>query len=238
MSGMDAAEELARNALQPPKKRGRPRKAVTGMAAGHAREEQKRVNSDALAEEAAKREQHLERGAIPKKVMEPINVILSLSHLASRITKALPDYEYAWVWTGRDGIMVDQKLTEVIEEDGHPQPCWEVVQGDMPEAPERKRADGTTVRRWGDTILMRCRKDRHAKLVQRQKERAERYKGTPDANLEEMNAQNRGRGVRAIVQSPLADPRLRRLAQRAAQQGFSPEQFYASVDRQLREGLK
>ena len=49
MSGMDAAEELARNALQPPKKRGRPRKAVTGMAPGHAREEQKRVNADALA---------------------------------------------------------------------------------------------------------------------------------------------------------------------------------------------
>jgi len=79
---------------------------------------------------------------------------------------------------------------------------------------------------------------RRTSACERQKERAERYKGTPDANLEEMNAQNRGRGVRAIVQSPLADPRLRRLAQRAAQQGFSPEQFYASVDRQLREGLK
>ena len=79
------------------RRRGRPRKArpVREIPEGEARREQTKVNADALAAKAEADPR--ERGGVDPKLFRPINEILSFSHLASRITNALPDKDYAWV---------------------------------------------------------------------------------------------------------------------------------------------
>ena len=69
------------------------------------------------------------------------------------VSNADPAYQYSWVYTGQGGQMVWNKKYWK----------WEVVQGNMPEAMEAKKAEDST-RRIADVLLMRIRLDHYYKL--------------------------------------------------------------------------
>ena len=201
-------------------------RAVDDMPAGHARDEQVRVNADDLQRRG---ETELgDGGRINPKAFEPDREILyQIVHNQLEVSGALPEYDYCWVCTRADGVMVNAKQSiRVRDADGFMRPIWEVVRGaDMPEAKECM--DVTGVRRLGDVILMRIRKDHHALLRranrQKQKDQVEAAHGTFLAMGEE--AQRRGQGIVTRVDTTLADPRVQAYARRAAAQGIAREEF-------------
>lgn len=208
-------------------------KPTTGMPAGHTRDEQERENADALAERA----EGLTAEAINPNVFRVDNEIAQ--HIAEHfneleVSRPDPAYKYAWVCTKANGVMVTSKLAlRVRNPDGFPEPCWEVVKGsDMQEAVESK--DETGLRRIGDVILMRCRKDRYALLQQAERYKQEMRRASVDSNLIAMGeeARRKGHGVIVRVDSSLADPKVRAYANRAAAQGIARDKF----DEMIRNG--
>jgi hypothetical protein len=205
-------------------------KPTTGMPAGDARREQERENADALAERIET--ETPEGGAINPNVFRIENEIAQ--HFNElEVSHADPAYRYAWVCTKANGVMVTSKQAlRVRDASGYMQPCWEIVKGDMAEA--RESRDETGLRRIGDVILMRCRRDRFALLQQAEAHKREMRKASVDSNLIAMGeeARRRGHGVIVRVDSNLADPKVRAYAQRAAAQGIARDKF----DEMIRNG--
>ena len=210
--------------------RGSRPRSTEGMPAGYERDEQEQINADALAEEAETRRAGIEGGRIDPKVFEPDREIISHFNELD-VSNADPAYKYCWVCTAARGVMVTAKLAIRVRNmaTGHMEPTWEVVTGAMREAEECK--DATGVRRIGDTILMRCRKDHFALIQKFENEKRLHQQGANESTLLEMAEQQnrRGRGVVVHVNSPLADPQLRDAARRAAARGIARKQFEGMI---------
>ncbi len=123
--------------------------------AGYARDEEKRRRADALREAADRLDPDV--GSIDPRAFDVENDIGQYSARGldgSEVSGALDEYVYHWeqadIRNAHGGLWVTQAKSV----------GWEVVQGSsMPEAKERMHVDGT--RRWGDTILMRIKRERY-----------------------------------------------------------------------------
>lgn len=197
------------------------------LPAGDARREAERTAADDLAAEA--QERGIEAGAINPRAFRIENEIAQ--HFNElEVTNSLDEYEYCWVQAGYHGRFIKMKQAQRVEEDGGLAPCWEVVQGDMPEALEVKGLMADTTRRLGDVILMRCRRDRAAKLRKMQEARRAQVERGITSELEEMGQRLRGRGV--IVHTSLDDDAMKRAQNRAAMR----MQAGQMIDGMLRDG--
>lgn len=199
----------------------------SALPAGEARREAEKSAADELAEEAQAR--GLEAGAIHPKAFRIENEIASRFN-ELEVTDAQPEYEYCWVQAGYHGRFIKMKQAQRVEEDGGLVPCWEVVQGDMPEALEVRGLMTDTTRRLGDVILMRCKRDRALKLRKMQEARRAQVERGITSELEEMGQRLRGRGV--IVHTTLDDDALKRAQNRAAMR----LQASQMIDGMLRDG--
>lgn len=198
------------------------------LPAGDARREAQRAAADDLAERAETAGP--DGGAIDPKALV-IDSELAQHFNELEVTNADPAYEYCWVQAGFHGRFVKQKLTERVPESWGMAPVWEVVQGDMAEAPELRGNVGLdTTRRLGDVILMRARKDRYLKSKRvRDARRAAMFSGTT-TELEELGRQYRHRGI--IVHTNMGQEQLDLMGRRAAMR----QQASQMVDGMLRDG--
>lgn len=157
------------------------------LAAGHERDESARRVKDQLDEEAEVLEKETQVFALDPSKIRPDREIIQV--LPSQgVSGALPDYNYAWIRfksdRGPSGLAVDQKLFwQVKDESGDYVPVWEVVSGTMPEARERRNAEGYRV--IGDTLLMRARKDRYEALMLHFEFEHEKRIGTEATTIQE-----------------------------------------------------
>lgn len=197
LTAEDAASRAADTASLPP--------------AGDARREELRRRADALdaAAEALRESAGIE-SANPAafEVDNEIGRFSGGGFDGSQVSGALGDFVYVWeqadINNRQGGLWVTQAKAL----------GWEVVQGDMPEARERRYVDGT--RRWGDTILLRIRKERYAALeAADRRRRLARSEGISLAILEE--AERKGIKVHDLT-SDATPAGIRQLAaaQRAA----------------------
>lgn len=168
-------------------------KTTVDMPAGDARNEQLRVNADALAAEAAAK---AGVGAIDASAFEEDPAVLyellrdNVNQLD--VTNAQPGYVYCWPrgWNEAGGAwdtQVNEKRMHRIRDKatGNVQPVWEFVNRD--EDPEargcivRDTPYGGYARRIGDCVLMRTRRDWYELLLAaQQRDRDEREGRTID----------------------------------------------------------
>ncbi len=194
------------------------------LPAGDARREAQKAAADTLAEAA---EARVEAERIDPRAFKIENEIARYFN-ELEVTDAQPEYEYCWVQAGYHGRFIKMKQTERVPEGGRLVPCWEVVQGDMPECQELRGMGADSTRRLGDVLLMRCRRDRFLKLKRmRDARRDALYNGTT-TELEELGRQHRNRGV--IVHTNLGDAMADGRGAMLRQQGLQ------MVDSMLRTG--
>ena len=192
--------------------------------AGDAQRDELKARADALAEQAETTQ--LVGGQInPKAFRIDREIAAKINELD--VSGALDDYAYAWVWTGQQGLKVKEKLSRRVREGDGLVVCWEVVNGDMPEALELKSVDGT--RRLNDVMLMRCRKERKEQLDAQDEIQRARREASINEPLEEL-ARKYPRLVK--VHTDLSDPTLQAGLRRGAARGFAAQQF----DTAIREG--
>jgi len=197
--------------------------------AGHARDEALRERADALEEQAETRANAEERYAIDPKAFRVEN---ELAQHFDELSVSNPDpaFAYCWVWTGRQGYFIKAKQAIRVEEDSHMQLCWEVVQGAMVEAEELK--DVTGLRRLGDVILMRCRRDRYRKLQQREAQKRQAQSAGIDGRLREQAEEINRRVPGLVTVHDINDPAVSHALKRAQAQSIAKQQFTT----QLRDG--
>ena len=137
---------------------------------GDARQEILKERKDDLQQRGETMAGQLDLNAIDPSKIQPEREILSLID-SLQVNQRQPAYEYKWVqdkWpSNASALEVRRTLAIHVRVNGAVRPAWEIVKGDMPEAPELKDVLGT--RRLGDCVLMRCRKDIYALLQQREK---------------------------------------------------------------------
>lgn len=124
-------------------------------AAGDARREEMLRRADGLTQAAERlRDSVGIHNADPKafQVENEIGQFTEGGMDGSEVSDALDDYVYHWEQADIRNTFGNLWVTQAKSIG------WEVVGGDMPEAKERRFVDGT--RRWGDTILMRMRRER------------------------------------------------------------------------------
>ena len=170
------------------------------LPAGDARREAMREAEDTLAEAAEAASD--ERGAIDPRAFKIENEIARYFN-ELEVSNPDPAYQYRWVQAGFHGRFIKMAQTERVPEGGGLAPCWEVVQGDMPECMELRGPAADTTRRLGDVILMRCRKDRFLKLQRMRDARRAALQSGSTTELEELGRQYRHRGV--IIHTNLGD---------------------------------
>ena len=155
--------------------------------AGHARKEVLKKRKDTLEHKAEEMAGQVEVGAIDPKSFE-VSREIGGRFDELQVVGALPQYAYKWVQidypTNSRGKMA---RLETIN-------GWEVVTGDMPEAPDLRQADGT--RRLGDVILMRIRRDRFEKLQSEAEQRRVNVQRGVTSGLQEMGDRYRKHGVK------------------------------------------
>ena len=129
---------------------------------GYKRDEQTAKNADALAEEIEKKSEDF-LAIDPSKLEVDREIRYELDKGELDVTNADPSYVYRWVQcehpSSNPARLVDMFRYKSIKYNGQRYPTWQVVTGDMKEAPEKKTAMGT--RKLGDCILMRCHKNTH-----------------------------------------------------------------------------
>lgn len=189
--------------------------------AGDAQRDELKARGDALAEQAETL--GVVGGAInPKAFAIDREIAGHVNELD--VSNASPEYAYAWVWTGQQGIKVKEKLARRVREGDGLVVCWEVVNGDMPEASELKTVDGT--RRLGDVMLLRCRKERKEQLDAQDEIQRARREASINEPLEEL-ARKYPRLVK--VHTDLNDPTLQAGLRRGAARGFAAQQFDTAI---------
>lgn len=99
-----------------------------------------------------------ERFAIGERARRPIREIRVAAD-SLKVTRKQDGYRYYWArYVSANSInQVDEMTGITVETPDGPMPTWEVVKDKMPEAQERRAADGT--RRLGDVMLLRCKLD-------------------------------------------------------------------------------
>ena len=182
--------------------------------AGYARQEELKQRADTLAE-AIETETPEAYRLNPKA----FDIEQELAYLIDRneleVENAQPGKRYCWVNFGQNGRMVMSK-----KKDG-----WEVVAGNMPEAPELRFVDGT--RHLGDVLLMRIDEERAQLLDRIDEYRRRRQQEGVISNLHNMADKTDG----AIILHE-NDKMTEVAARRAAMQ----QQAFQGIDKMIREG--
>lgn len=154
--------------------------------AGHARKETLAKRKDQLEEKADQMAGQVETGPINPKAFE-VDRELAGRFDELQVVNADPGYAYKWVQidypSNSRGKMARMETIQ----------GWEVVTGDMPEAPDLKQADGT--RRLGDVILMRMRRDRFERYQKEQADKRAHAQGAVTSGIKEMGDRYRKHGV-------------------------------------------
>jgi len=190
------------------------------LPAGHARDEQIKVNADANAqriEQAADTS-----GAINPAAFAPDREILAYTD-GLEVTDRQPGFVYAWKLFDNPksnvGYWVNQAKVQ----------GWQVVCGDMPEAKEHEIAGG--MRKIGDCVLMRIPSDRHAALIKQEEDIARARANSVHSNLLELG-KTRGVTVK-VIDGANTDPALLQQMDARSRGYMAAEQKY---DRALRDG--
>lgn len=182
---------------------------------------------DDLEEQADKRSD--ERGAIdPKKLVVESEIAQHFNSLD--VSNAQEGYRYCWARFKADagGVpQVQMKLAMTVNTNQGIKACWEVVNGDMLEAIERKGSGPDTARYIGDVLLLRCRVEIYDAI------RAYEEKKARDRQAQSMeNLHEKGRQHGMIVHTDPNDPVLQRALKHAA----ANEMANKILDTQIREG--
>lgn len=208
-----------------------PKKRPVDEPAGHKREEAKKASADELAERAEK--EMPDGGAVNLKNLTIVNEVAQQVN-SLEVTNPQPGFTYKWLrFKAESGIsQVQLALGEKIkvrEDNGNEYVMcpWEVVQGSMPEAMERKGKGEDTTRCIVDVMLMRCRTDIYQYLQERAHQRhMDRWRGTMQG-VEEFGAKH---GIK--VHTDPNDPVLQRAMAHAAANELSNRK----QDQLIREG--
>jgi hypothetical protein len=199
--------------------------------AGDARRDELKQREDVLAQEAEERAATLEIERIDPKVMRVDNEIASSFDQFNEIavSNALNDeYEYCWVFAGRNSYWVRWKSAQ----------GFEVVQNDMPEAQEHRGIGADSTRRVGDTILMRIRKDRAARLRKAERERGAAREEGIDSTIMELGERARHLGVRVSRLGGLSAAQQDIIAKRAQARQIASAQFNDQIRTGTVPGLR
>jgi hypothetical protein len=199
--------------------------------AGDARRDELKQREDVLAQEAEERAATLEIERIDPKVMRVDNEIASSFDQFNEIavSNALNDeYEYCWVFAGRNSYWVRWKSAQ----------GFEVVQNDMPEAQEHRGIGADSTRRVGDTILMRIRKDRAARLRKAERERGAAREEGIDSTIMELGERARHLGVRVSRLGGLSAAQQDIIAKRAQARQIASAQFSDQIRTGTVPGLR
>jgi hypothetical protein len=182
--------------------------------AGDARREVLHARDDALAEEAETRAATEDRGRIdPAKLRVENELAQHFNEL--EVSNQDPAYAYAWTFTGQHGLAIKTKLSQ----------GWEVVQGDLREAEELKGMGGDTTRKLGDTLLMRCRRDRYIKLQRRDADLRDRQQDGIAGRLTELGDKYRDKGVIVHAGEGVNPDLMRTMATRAQSRQSAGQRF-------------
>lgn len=198
--------------------------------AGHLRDEELRRRADGLAQAAE--EQSGDRFAIDPHAFD-IERELASQFSGLEVSHQVPGYTYCWVYTGAKGYFIAEKKSRRVLWNGAPTPCWEIVQGDMPEAIEFKGKAGDTTRQLGDVILMRCPDHLKDRLDAVQAEITRRRAGSGESDLRDLAAKY---GVNVKSSADLSDPTVQRSMTRMANQAAASKLAFRQLGRQIREG--
>lgn len=185
---------------------------VTGLPpAGHERDEELKRRTDALEEEADKREVH----SMNEQALEVDREIrYAIEGDVLDVTNKQPGYAYMWIYVGQ----YQREITRVKAQGG------EVVQGNDPEAAELKAED--TTRRIGDCVLMRMRLDIYRKWEMQQEHKRMRQQEGVEAEARDLASRYAGSGIKLVEGYAPSE------AHRQAVRGVAMN----SVDKMLREG--
>lgn len=197
------------------------------LPAGDERRDAERSATDQLAQAAEQRQ--VDGGTIDPQALKIDNEIAQ--HFNElEVTNAQPEYAYCWVNAGHAGRFIKAKLSERVRLGDTIVPVWEVVQGDMPEAPELRGMMADTTRRLGDVILMRAKLDAYLRVKQLREARARAMFTGTTTELEELGRQYRHRGV--VIRTDFGADQLEQMGRRALLQ----QQAHQMVDRMMRTG--
>lgn len=193
---------------------------ATQLPAGHARDEQIKINADANAERIE--QAAATQGAINPAAFAPDREILAHTD-GLEVSNQQPGFVYAWKLFDNPksnvGYWVNQAKIQ----------GWQVVCGDMPEAKEHEIAGG--MRKIGDCVLMRIPADRHAAILRHEEQLAADRANAVHSNLMELG---KARGVTVkVIDGANTDPALLKEMDNRARGYLAAEQKY---DRALREG--
>lgn len=196
------------------------------LPAGHAREEAKKVVADELAQQGE--QQFANATALDPSAFE-IDREAAYVHERTdgyEVKNAQEGYVYCWVREDKPGSQVQWKRSiRVCMPEGYV-PLWEVVQSDMPEAPDEKDVRG--YRKIVDCILMRARKERfEAYTAAQARLNALRERGASEG-MEELARKSKGL-VRVYNEADISNPTT---LNRAMAQGMARAEF----TRRIREG--
>jgi len=198
---------------------------------GHGRREELKARQDNLEEKADKlseyilgaRAEDLQNFPIENDVARHFTIDAASGTVNVSVSKANPMFVYAWICEDfpRDakGLKIREQLSV---------PGWEIVVGDMPEGVELKDARG--YRKVGDTVLMRCRKDRYLKNVMADRQARAEWYDSADAGFDDVLELSKRKGV--VGTKDLNDPRLAR----AAKQALAKEMASREFTKMIKEG--
>lgn len=193
---------------------------ATQIPAGHARDEQIKINADLNAQRIEQAAQT--SGAINPAAFAPDREILAHTD-GLEVSNQQPGFVYAWKLFDNPksnvGYWVNQAKIQ----------GWQVVCGDMPEAKEHEIAGG--MRKIGDCVLMRIPADRHAAIMRHEEQLAADRANAVHSNLMELG---KARGVTVkVIDGANTDPALLQQMDARSRGYLAAEQKY---DRALREG--
>lgn len=161
-----------------------------------------------------------ERFAIGEKVRRPDREIRVATD-SLKVTRKQPGYVYYWArFVSENSVnQVDQMTGITVDTPTGMEPTWEVVNGDMKEARERRAADGT--RRLGDVMLLRCKEDVHQALREYEQLKIDRQLDSVEAPLRQFAAAT----GHTIGRLDLEDPRFRKALKRGHAANIAQQQF-------------
>jgi hypothetical protein len=191
---------------------------------GDARRDALRAREDALAEarEAAADSMGVVDRAklrIDPEVARHFNPVTN----ELEVSEADPLYVYKWEQSGFHGRFIRASVTQ----------GWEVVQGDCREALEHMGTAGDTTRRVADTILMRCRIDRHALIERRRRERQQAHESASATALRDITERHSGLGISIYETDTGMPPHIQT---RMMNQAHARQLAHQQMDERIRTG--
>ena len=176
----------------------------------------------------------------PDAIEEDREILYLMEQGLTEVPGALEQYEYCWVYTGKDGIeIMAKKSIRVSTSIGVIDCGWEIVDASMPEAPDYKDVNGH--RRWGDTILMRRQVTRGNIHRQYQAKLNARFNSVTEREKElfEMDERNRRAGSPFRLTDVPDNIEAKSQAMQppgSAKRMFLKQQAMGTMDKMLREG--